>query len=338
MQQIFLPTLDFAPRRGGVARYLAAIKETFPQEVSVVFWDKELSRIDMAKSIVSGAEGCDQIWTSHILPVGTMIWLTRRLHRKPYVIILHGMDFDLAGRNMWKRWLSRNILNDARSVVTNSKALAREVAKFAGIDEPIVVSPCVDDDLVSNSCNHDYDNDDDYGVKLLTVGRLVRRKGHLKVLKAIKDLPNIEYTIVGDGPERSEIENKIVELGLSERCNIRANVTDEELAEIYRTHNVFIMPTTKSQNDREGFGIVYLEAQLFGLPIIATRHPGIDEAVIDKVTGLLVKDEIQAIEKAIEKLAENKVLRQRMGQAGREFVLAGFTRDKQFGKLKELIV
>ena len=171
---------------------------------------------------------------------------------------------------------------------------------------------------------------------LLTVSRFVARKGHVKVLEAIKDLPNVTYKIVGDGPAEEMIERKIIELGLEDRVELLGRLDDQELVEAYQAADVFVMPTTKTKYDREGFGIVYLEAQLFGLPVIATHHPGVDEAVIDRGTGFLIEDQPELIRDTIKKLANDKELRTRMGKAGREFVLGGFTREKQMSQLSAL--
>ena len=75
------------------------------------------------------------------------------------------------------------------------------------------------------------------------------------------------------------------------------------------------MPTTKTATDREGFGIAYLEAQLFGVPVVATRNAGVDEAVHDGVTGLLVDDTPDALSAAVTRLLHDADLRRRLGEA-----------------------
>ena len=97
------------------------------------------------------------------------------------------------------------------------------------------------------------------------------------------------------------------------------------------------MPTIKTPRDREGFGIVYLEAQLFGLPVVATKHPGVDEAIVDKGTGFLTIDHPDALKFALKQLIGDSDMRERMGKAGHEFVLGGFTRETQMRKLGALL-
>ncbi|MFH1767103.1 MAG: glycosyltransferase family 4 protein [Patescibacteria group bacterium] len=336
MSKVLLTTLDFPPQQGGVARYLWALKQTFQDEVDVLYWRKTPSKWEMWRDLTSGSAGYESIWVSHILPVGTMAYLAKFVTQKPYVIFLHGMDFDLARRNRWKKFLTRRILKGARRVVTNSQALAYEVQSFVNIIEPMVVHPCVVDYFVGASQATPLVADKTK-VTLLTVSRLVERKGHIQVLEAIRNLPNVHYTIVGDGPYYGQIYFRIKDLGLEHRVRIIRNASDEELPRIYQSADIFVMPTIKTEIDREGFGIVYLEAQLFKLPVIASNHPGVNEAVLDKVSGFLIEEDIDTLREVIERLVNDSETRKRMGAVGRDFVLAGFTRDKQFPKLRELL-
>jgi phosphatidylinositol alpha-1,6-mannosyltransferase len=165
----------------------------------------------------------------------------------------------------------------------------------------------------------------------------VERKGHEKVLKALLSLPKLHYDIVGDGEEKKRLEKRIIELGLHERVKIHSNVSDNQLPKMYAAADIFVMPTTKTKIDREGFGIVYLEAAAYGLPVIATNHPGVDEAVIDKITGLLIEDRPEALLAAIDKLASDPGGREKMGKAGVRFVTKGFSREAQVSKLESLL-
>lgn len=326
--RILLPTLELPSARGGVGRYIGAIGLKTIPEVDVVEWRGHID-----------AEGYDAVWVHHILPIGTQAWLQRLRGGKPYVVFLHGLDFDLARRNTWKRWLTRRILRGAAHVVTNSKALAKEVASFAKIVTPLVVYPCVSDEILHAAQHHPRPLLDEKGscLRLLTVGRLVERKGHLKVLEAIKDMPDVDYTIVGDGPMREEIEMKIDELGMRDRVHVRTNITDEELPAVYRSADVFVMPSTKSTTDREGFGIVYIEAALFGVPSIAVRQPGVDEAIVDGETGWLIEDSVVVLRTLLGRLSADRTLSVPRGQTAKARVLSEFTREAQFGKLRAIV-
>jgi phosphatidylinositol alpha-1,6-mannosyltransferase len=173
---------------------------------------------------------------------------------------------------------------------------------------------------------------------LLTVSRLVPRKGHIRVLKAIADLqkqiPALRYRILGDGPALGNIIHAANELGVYDLIRLSGHVTDTEIAEAYDEADVFIMPTIADVIDREGFGTVYLEAAAHGLPSIASKLPGVDEAVLDGQTGLLVPDgDIEALKAAIVRLWKNPEECQRLGQVGQRRVFEEFVAEKQFEKL-----
>ena len=323
-----LITHDYPPKTGGVARYLDALVQTCPC-IHVEALNRLPGRIPLLWFVHQCMKKSDGIIISHVLPIGTMCWLASRLTHKPYIVILHGMDFDLARRSFWKKLLLTHILKNAKSIITNSKALDREVSTFSKRMDIQVVYPTVSEALVEGSHFIKAKHQNKDRVRLLTVGRLVYRKGHMKVLDIVSQDPTLEYTIVGDGPMKAEIRAYIQDNQLEDRVEILSSVADRKLPDIYAKSDIFVMPTTKTNEDREGFGIVYIEAQLFGLPVIATSYPGVDEAMLDNKTGILINDTKEAIKGAIERLREPQT-RQAMGKAGQEFVKANFRREKQF--------
>lgn len=338
MTRILLPTLDYPPKRGGVARYLSAIAQTF-SNVEVLVWDAWPGYFNALRQLWSRRHAYDRLLVSHVLPVGTAAWLLRPFTRKDYVVILHGMDFDLARRSAWKRWVTKRVLG-CRAIVVNSQALADEVRAFVGPSTPIhVVHPCVSDAFVESA--HVFSNHPPspmtHPPTLLTVGRLVERKGFLKVLNLLPSLPDVRYRIIGDGPLRNQILNHAKNLGVADRVEVVQSVSDGKLPDIYRQADVFVMPTTKTETDREGFGIVYLEAQLFSLPVVATRQPGVDEAVEGGETGVLIDDTEMALKHAITTLLGDAELRRQMGERGRRRVLEGFTRQHSMRKLESVL-
>lgn len=338
MSSILLATLDYLPQRGGVARYLAAIKQTFPDKINVLYWNMAISRLDMLREIITMSKGHSAVWVSHILPVGTMAYIAKFITGVPYVVFLHGMDFDLARQGAWKRFLSKRILNSAKQIVVNSNGLANEVNQFVSRDS-LVVYPSITDKFLDAGSNYNIEDKalrEQGNVRILTVSRLVERKGHVDILEAIRYLPNVEYLIVGDGSYRNRINMRIKDLNLQHQVQMLGEVNDEELVKLYKSADIFAMPTKKTEFDREGFGIVYLEAQLFGLPVIGSNHEGVDEAIINRSTGFLVHN-TQELRDSIKKLVDDPQLRRNMGMAGREFVLSKFTREKQFSKLEKIM-
>ena len=127
---------------------------------------------------------------------------------------------------------------------------------------------------------------------LLTVGRLVKRKGHAWFIKnVIVKLPQDHiYLVAGLGPEFEEIKNLVQALNLAGRVYLLGQISDEEKNCLYQIADLFIMPNVSIRGDQEGFGIVVLEAGSFGLPVIATNLEGIKDVVIDQKTGRLLEE------------------------------------------------
>ncbi len=176
--------------------------------------------------------------------------------------------------------------------------------------------------------------------ELLSVARLdatEREKGIDHVIGALhklrNNLPHVRYRIVGDGDDRQRLERLARDLGITDRVAFAGRVDDEELADMYRSCDVFILPSKQ-----EGFGIVLAEAMAAGKPVIGARAGAIPEVVIDAKTGILVEfgDE-EAIADAIGRLSGDPDLRQRMGSAGRERFLQWFTFKRFVARFDELL-
>jgi len=161
---------------------------------------------------------------------------------------------------------------------------------------------------------------------LLTVGRMVEKKGHRYVMLAISSLlesiPNIEYRILGDGPLRTELEDLSRELGLSNHCTFLGARVGEEVVREYQTCDLFVLASvTASSGDMEGQGRVLQEAQSMGVPVISTVHNGIPDGVVDGVTGLLVPErDAHALADAIQSLHDDRTRMSEMGREGARFV------------------
>jgi len=115
---------------------------------------------------------------------------------------------------------------------------------------------------------------------ILTVGRLIedRPKGHLEILNALpsltKEIPNLHWHIVGDGPWRESLENAILEAGVANQATVHGFVSAEKLDHLYRSSRIFAMPS-----HGEGFGLVYAEAMAQGLPCIGSTLDAAPEVI-----------------------------------------------------------
>jgi phosphatidylinositol alpha-1,6-mannosyltransferase len=174
-------------------------------------------------------------------------------------------------------------------------------------------------------------------IVLLSLGRLVKRKGVDKVLEALASLDEeinnkILYLIAGTG--ESEMYLKELASKLKTKVIFTGEVSEPEKWALLDLCDIFIMPAREINGDFEGFGIVYLEANLCGKPVIAGRSGGVSDAVSHNHSGLLVDPEnIQEIGLAIKRLVEHKEERELLGSFGRQRATTDFKWSNQITKL-----
>jgi phosphatidylinositol alpha-1,6-mannosyltransferase len=184
---------------------------------------------------------------------------------------------------------------------------------------------------------------------LLSVCTLVKGnefKGVDTVLQALpkilKTAPGLQYAVVGEGEIRAKLENIAAQLGVAENVQFVGEVTDSELAELYRRCDAFVLPSRGQELRREiggeGFGRVYVEAALAGKPVIGSRCGGASEAVLHGKTGLLVNpDSVEEVADAVLAILDNPRLAADMGSAGRKWSLDTFSEDALSQSLKDLL-
>ena len=157
---------------------------------------------------------------------------------------------------------------------------------------------------------------------LLTVGRLVRRKGIDTVLRAlptiIQTCPDVAYVIAGTGPDRARLEQLATRIGIREHVRFVGEVDHDRLPLYYSAADLFVMPARQDPPDVEGFGLVFLEANACGTPVIGARTGGIPDAVQDGETGLLIPpDAPDALAEATLHVLTDPDLAETLGRQGR---------------------
>jgi len=161
---------------------------------------------------------------------------------------------------------------------------------------------------------------------LLTIARLEDRyKGHDVVIRALPlvraKVPDVRWIVIGDGPLRAGLEQHAGACGVLDSVRFLGAVSDEERNEWLRRTNVLVMPSRLPAGDfaGEGFGIVYLEAGIYGKPVVAGNVAGALDSVADSETGLLVDptDHVDVAD-AITRLLLDRELARRLGDAGAE--------------------
>ena len=142
--------------------------------------------------------------------------------------------------------------------------------------------------------------------KLLTIGRLVKRKGCQDVIKSLPKVlevyPDMKYVIAGEGEYETELKSLVSKLKLNDNVIFKGRVSDDEKCNLLAECGLFVMPSfyIKEEGSVEGFGITFVEANSFGKFVISTRSGGIPEAVIEGETGFLVAEhDIEGLSDAI---------------------------------------
>lgn len=177
---------------------------------------------------------------------------------------------------------------------------------------------------------------------IITIARLVEKKGVVFGIKAISKLvnkyPNISYKIVGDGYLRNDLENLINEMELNSNIEILGYKTQNEIKELFKNYRILLAPSvTSSDGDKEGIPIAIMEAMASGLCVISTTHSGIPELVRDGKDGFLVPERnTDLLAEKIEILINNKEKRMKFSNNARKRVEKKFNSNYLITRLFDL--
>jgi len=274
------------------------------------------------------------IQVGQILPFGTCALILKKIFRIPYIVYVYGNDLIIMRHSSRKMRQIRHILLNAEKIIGCShytKQLAIE--NGAPADRTMALYPCptihppigfnqseIDEFKSAHKLTHKR--------ILITIGNLVLRKGHDQVIKAlpevIKYIPDCMYIICGKGPQFHHLQQTVRFHQLDAYVQFWPQVNHHDLQKLYRSCDVFIMPSRILRDkdglpiDVEGFGIVYLEANLYGKPVIGGNTGGVPEAIKNGVSGMTVDPEdISSIARAVITILSDERLACRLGEEGR---------------------
>ena len=258
-----------------------------------------------------------------------------RLFGLPFVIYAHGNEILAAQAGEWHK--PRLALQRANRVIANSHFTAG-LLRNLGVEPGriVIVHPGCDIAHYRRATPRPGLRErllgERTGPTLLTVGHLVERKGHDTVLKALpavlRSVPNVTYLIIGDGPYRTDLERLAKSLGVRGNVVFAGRVEAEILPECLAICDAFVMTSRARLDlcDVEGFGLVYLEANACGKPVIGGRSGGVIDAIEHESSGLLVDplDE-NDVAQAVTRLLTDRDYAQRLGEQGMQRVRREFT-------------
>jgi phosphatidylinositol alpha-1,6-mannosyltransferase len=372
MKRLML-TLEFPPQKGGIATYVYNLAKHLPPDEVVVcappsvdkLVDKKLDSENGWKTYrknpywflvwphwlrwllavwkIVKTEKIDVIHIHHILPSGYIAVFFKKIFKVPYVVFLHGTDLRLVLKNKQKVKKVSYILNNASKVVVNSAYLQNELKGNFKLTVPVeIIFPCPSDNFLSDV---NYEKISklrvNFGLEgkkvMISVGRLVKSKGHHQLLEYIpellKSVPNLVWLVVGNGEESKSLVENVQKNNLQSVVRFLGEVSLDDLPDYYALANIFVLLTHPTERSVESFGTVFLEASAVGIPVVAGKCGGVEEAVQEGVTGYLVDSNSQnEVVTSIVKILTNPNLAVEMGRKGKEFVLAKFTWKKQIEK------
>ncbi len=362
-------TLEYPPQIGGIASYAYNLASHLPAGDTFVyapkmkddvvfdanngwkvfrtkpyftfFWPRWIKMYLQVRKIVK-SEKIQRLMIQHVLPAGYVGFLIRKTFKIPYYIFLHGSDLEIGLRRK-RRKLSLVCKNADKVVVSSIFLKNKLLSKIEYLKNIVVVYPGPADNFLA-------DVDADLIMRMrsqlalegkkviITVGRLADGKGfpHLIRLlpKILERVPNVAWLVIGDGPKKDQIIDLVQKNNLQNVVRFLGQMSNNSLPLYYHLADIFVLLTHKDEAVEEGWGTVFMEAAACGLPIVAGSVGGVEEAVENLVTGLLVDTHQEAqVISAVTELLGKKDYAGQMGAAGRERVLQNFTWDKQIGKI-----
>jgi phosphatidylinositol alpha-1,6-mannosyltransferase len=359
-------TNDFPPRVGGIQSYVHSLASHLPPDELVVYapkW-KGAAEFDAQQAFevvrhptslmlptpdvlrrardIARTRHCESVWFGAAAPLALMAPALRRDPRVGQVVAsTHGHEVGWAKLPVAKQLLARIGAHCDTVTYLGDYTLQRLQAACgpsthfehlpSGVDSELF-SPAADGATVRRR----------HGLLgrpvVVCVSRLVARKGQDVLIRALPQIqrrvPGAVLLIVGGGPHREQLERMVREAGLERDVVITGSVPFAELPAHYAAGDVFAMPCRSRLHglEVEGLGIVYLEANACGLPVVAGDSGGAPDAVLEGKTGYVVDGRsVEAVADRVSTLLGDDALRRQLGAAGREWV----TRDWQWSKLAD---
>jgi glycosyltransferase involved in cell wall biosynthesis len=250
----------------------------------------------------------DVINTHFAVPTGPLgDWLATRMDI-PNILSVHGGDLydpskkSSPHRHAFLRRAVARLLEKADGVVAQSRDTARNVEQIYGVGRKVDLIPLGIDRPPQNvrAQRSDFDLPEEAFV-LVTAGRIVPRKASTQLIDTLAALPDVFLLVVGDGPEAAAVKQRAVELGVDNRLRMLGYVSDEVKYKAYAAADVFV-----STAQHEGFGLVFLEAMSFGLPVVCYNRGGQTDFLSTPDTGDVIQlNDQKAFNHAVRELRDS---------------------------------
>lgn len=354
-RKILLVTNDLGPRAGGIETFILGLLDQLDGRQIVIYTASQPGSAEFDK-ILSDKTGVlvirdksstllptpwvnrrvratardyqsEVIWFGAAMPLAWMSGLLKRAGAKRIVAMTHGHEVWWAKLPPFRQIFARStksidvltylgeFTRNAMAPVVSTRCTMVQIAPGISIEH---FSP----GAKSQNLIHELQLEGKQ--VLISVGRLVHRKGQDKLLEALPQIllthPDIVLLFVGVGPRQKKLDHLVRNSDLSQYVRFVGRIAYDRLPDYFRLGDLFVMPSRSrlAGLEVEGLGIVYLEASACGIPVLAGASGGAPDAVIDGETGLVVDGtDVNGIAHAINELLDNPSKLIAMGRAGR---------------------
>ncbi|KXA97109.1 1,2-diacylglycerol 3-glucosyltransferase [candidate division MSBL1 archaeon SCGC-AAA259I09] len=219
-------------------------------------------------------------------------------------------------KNKYLRHVVRNVLDHSDDIVAISSDTKNNAIQYYDTNKNINVIRYPYESFEFQEISKDKLDLDKEKKYLISIGRLVKRKGYrylIKSMQFIKD-QSVECLILGDGPEKDYLKKFAKKIGVSDRVNFLGYITGEKKFQYLQNSDIYVLSSI-----HEGLGIVLQEAMQVGLPIVSTNHGGQVDLIDDEKNGFLIppRDE-KALANKVKRLLKDKEARQEMGRKNKK--------------------
>lgn len=273
---------------------------------------------------------------SHVaLPDGYCGMLINNNLKIPHIVTIHGQDFQYTiNKNDKLKETVFEVLKNVDKIIVVSSKLKRIVQNTEFYNKLHIINNGIDinDNVKEGIAISDIPDD----IDILSVSNLIKTKGIDLNIKAVKKLskkyPYLKYYIIGDGPERLNLECMVKQYGLVDNVIFLGKLEHHNVIKYMNKCKIFSLPSWQ-----EGFGVVYVEAMLQGKPVIGVKGEGIEDVIIHNENGFLIKPkDVEDIVKIIDLLMENQNIINFIGENAKKTVIENFTWENSAKKIVKL--
>jgi len=319
IEGIHVTRFRYAPRRLETLAYTGTMGQQVRQ-----FWKARLAMVGFLASGYRASTRALREWPADVVhahwwfPGGLVARAIRARLGIPYIVTMHGSDVRLAGAAPGAPRLFRTVMRRAAAVTTVSSWLAEQARRLDPATRPVVAPMPIVSELFRPG-----------GVRipnrLLFIGKLTEQKGLHHLLHAMARMNHrATLDVVGAGRvEDSHLRVMAEQLGVGDRITWHPLLTQEELAALYRSAAIHVIPAIE-----EGLGMTAVESLLSETPVVAFDSGGVPDIVVPEKTGLLVPPgDVARLADAIDRLLDDATLRERLGRDGCEYARTRFGPD-----------